>query len=272
MQVGGSRALRRNPSPWASILCCSSPPGQPLDLDTPASAMRQPRAPTPFETTPRKQWSSQSSQSTQTSEAKKSCQTAAGFMSSQEAPRIMSRSYANLPSYTPVALSDLPEVPVELSTTSRVGVPSLVVFICFAIFAALAVCIYLMSSESSLFFNSVPRTRTASRASPAEPVVEPLHPEALGVQISVPTFGKLLDEKHLDVAAAWRAIADQESAVDFGRFSIFTVHGLTRPLNATQSWWVFSELDENQDLTLRKAEFFETLNRVKMLSPPSPIV
>lgn len=101
------------------------------------------------------------------------------------------------------------------------------------------------------------------------PSTQPVSGASLGVEVSVPKFGQLLDEKNLDADAAWSALAGEAQDVDFNRFSVFAFRQLGQPLNITQAWWVFSELDENQDLTLRKLEFLETLSRAKLPAPPS---
>mmetsp|Transcript_95526 Transcript_95526/g.199763 ORF Transcript_95526/g.199763 Transcript_95526/m.199763 type:complete len:199 (+) Transcript_95526:252-848(+) len=78
------------------------------------------------------------------------------------------------------------------------------------------------------------------------------------IEITLPVFNDLVSEKYRNHELAWEALAAGERTVDFLAFQSFAKN-LVEHLNSTQAWWVFSELDANQDQELHDMEFYANL-------------
>jgi len=169
-----------------------------------------------------------------------------------EAPTCFGSNFATPSSAEQQKLSDQ-------STNRCRGCPAPVLCLGSSVLLALALCAALVLSDSNLLYQSDSQTASVGWQGPQS---SPDPPAMLGVQISTAIFGRYLCERHASLTTAWEALAGAAGAVDFGKFTQFTTDGLRKPLNATQAWWVFSELDENQDLILQKTEFFGTLDQV----------
>lgn len=76
----------------------------------------------------------------------------------------------------------------------------------------------------------------------------------LGVEIGLPRFRKLLLQRHLNSTAAWTALAGSAHNATWDNFKFFA-QKVVDGMNETQAWWIFSEVDSNQDFNIGEAEF-----------------
>lgn len=138
-------------------------------------------------------------------------------------------------------------------------VPQPIMWLCCLVFLGLVGCLGLLAW---------PNGGSSGRGQvPAEEVtLPPTTTGPLEVEIGLPRFEHLLAERYADHASAWHALAGEKSSVEFAQFKSFSTE-LAAHLNSTQSWWVFSLLDTNQDFELKEGEFYERLAGSSHLLP-----
>jgi len=72
--------------------------------------------------------------------------------------------------------------------------------------------------------------------------------------LSLHSYGLLLQGDHISIFDAWEAVAHGGASVRFSKFASYSA-ALRPPLSFTQAWNVFAKLDADHDQTLSESEF-----------------